>query len=118
MKAGVYAGLAESPADLDREESWAEILSVGEQQRVAFLRLLVAEPALAFLDEATSALDMDTEALLYRQLVSVCRSHISVGHRAQLVRFHTHVLMWSEPGRWVKRTTAEYQALTADGSGH
>lgn len=103
-------GLAESAADLDREESWAELLSVGEQQRVAFLRLLVAQPALAFLDEASSALDVDTEAHLYRQLGDVCRSYVSVGHRSQLVKYHSHVLMWTEPGRWVKCSSAEYLA--------
>lgn len=93
--------VAASPADLDAEEPWAEILSLGEQQRVAFARLFRAAPALAFLDEASSALDGDTEASLYGRLASVCPAYVSVGHRTQLARFHTHVLRWVEPGEWM-----------------
>ena len=44
-------GLAERMGGLDAELEWAHVLSLGEQQRVAFLRLLLHAPALAFLDE-------------------------------------------------------------------
>ena len=53
--------------------------SLGEQQRIAFLRLLLHEPGLAFLDEATGALDIATEALMYKTLQQRSLSYISVG---------------------------------------
>jgi ABC-type uncharacterized transport system fused permease/ATPase subunit len=64
---------------LDAEAEWAHQLSLGEQQRVAFLRLLLHRPALAFLDEATGALDTPTEAALYAALCAHCPSYVSVG---------------------------------------
>jgi ABC-type uncharacterized transport system fused permease/ATPase subunit len=51
---------------LDYVADWSGMLSLGEQQRLAFARLLLAAPKLALLDEATSALDTKNEALLYR----------------------------------------------------
>lgn len=53
---------------LDVELDWANALSLGEQQRLAFARLLLTQPQYAILDEATSALDLKNEAHLYRQL--------------------------------------------------
>ena len=64
---------------LEAEAEWSHVLSLGEQQRVAFLRLLLHAPKLAFLDEATGALDSTTEAALYTRLRSYCTSYISVG---------------------------------------
>ena len=64
---------------LEAEAEWSHVLSLGEQQRVAFLRLLLHAPKLAFLDEATGALDSATEAALYTRLRSYCTSYISVG---------------------------------------
>jgi len=52
---------------------------MGEQQRIAFLRLLLHRPAVAFLDEATGALDEGTEAALYTRLMRACDCVISVG---------------------------------------
>ena len=75
---------------LDEEQHWAQVLSGGEQQRVAFARALLLEPAWLFMDEATSALDEETEGALYR-LVQDRLPHtamISIGHRASLRQFH------------------------------
>jgi len=47
--------------NLDIKQDWPRILSLGEQQRLAFARLLLNSPRFAVLDEATSALDIDTE---------------------------------------------------------
>ena len=71
---------------LEAEAEWSHVLSLGEQQRVAFLRLLLHAPKLAFLDEATGALDSATEAALYTRLRGYCTSYISVGacSRSQL----------------------------------
>jgi putative ATP-binding cassette transporter len=69
-------------------------LSLGEQQRIAFARILLAKPAIVFLDESTSAIDESVEAHLYSRL-RLGRTHpivISVGHRSVLKNFHNHFL--------------------------
>jgi putative ATP-binding cassette transporter len=83
-------GLGHLAADLDKVDNWAQRLSGGEQQRLAFARVLLAEPAIIFLDEATSALDEMSEAELYRMLRALPwhPTIISVGHRGTLRTFH------------------------------
>lgn len=73
------AELVERVGGLEAEAEWSHVLSLGEQQRVAFLRLLLHSPKLAFLDEATGALDSATEAALYTALQRYCTSYVSVG---------------------------------------
>jgi ABC-type uncharacterized transport system fused permease/ATPase subunit len=77
---------------LEAIADWSQLLSIGEQQRLAFARLLVQSPQYALLDEATSALDRANEAHLYRQLQSTNITYVSVAHRASLRRFHSLVL--------------------------
>jgi putative ATP-binding cassette transporter len=72
---------------------WGDELSLGEQQRLGFARLLVNKPQLAILDEATSALDLENEAIMYEALAKLPGiTYLSVGHRPSLVRFHTNRL--------------------------
>lgn len=74
---------------LDELRDWGDELSLGEQQRLAFARVLINRPALVILDEATSALDLDNEAIMYRALSRLPGvTYISVGHRPSLLRFH------------------------------
>jgi putative ATP-binding cassette transporter len=84
--------LAEQHGGLDVEKDWSRILSLGEQQRVAFARVLVKRPTHVFLDEGTSAVDLATEAHLYRLLVDSGATVVSVAHRASLIRFHDTLL--------------------------
>ncbi len=63
---GNGASSSSSSAALDVVVDWSSSLSLGEQQRLGWARLLLARPRLALLDEATSALDQDTEARLYQ----------------------------------------------------
>lgn len=89
-------------ARLDEEANWSRILSLGEQQRLAFARVLVNRPRVAFLDEATSATDEGLEHALYtllRQELPECML-VSVGHRSTLLTFHTHRLQLHGEGRW------------------
>ena len=86
--------------DLDRVVDWSNILSIGEQQRVAFARLFVRRPAFAFLDEATSALDEENQRELYGMVKRSGIGFISVGHRASLVGFHDRVLLLDHSGSW------------------
>lgn len=82
--------LAKFAARLDDVDDWSRILSLGEQQRLAFARVLIVRPDWVFLDEATSALDEPREQQLYelirRELPNL--SIVSVGHRSTLYRQH------------------------------
>jgi putative ATP-binding cassette transporter len=87
-------GLQKLAADIDVVDDWSKRLSLGEQQRLAFARLLLIRPALVFLDEATSALDEKSEATLYRMLRNAFwrPAIVSVGHRSTLIQFHDRIL--------------------------
>jgi len=87
---------------LDEVADWSRILSIGEQQRVAFARVLFNHPAIVFLDEATSATDEGLEHMLYGLLRSALPDCmlVSVGHRSTLDPFHTHRLHLDGVGGW------------------
>lgn len=82
------------------ELDWADVLSLGEQQRLAFARLLLTHPRYAMLDEATSALDAVNETHLYQHLRRQGTTVISVGHRRSLDCFHDWLLQFDGEGRW------------------
>jgi putative ATP-binding cassette transporter len=86
-------GLERFASDLDKVDLWAQRLSGGEQQRLAFARVLLAEPAVIFLDEATASLDEAGQEMLYRLLRDLPwhPTIISVGHRSTLRQFHDRV---------------------------
>ncbi|MBZ6076128.1 ABC transporter ATP-binding protein/permease [Microvirga puerhi] len=75
---------------LDEERAWAQTLSLGEQQRLAIARTLLARPDWLFLDEATAALDEPTEAEIYEMLKAKLpdTTIVSIGHRSTLAAFH------------------------------
>jgi ABC-type uncharacterized transport system fused permease/ATPase subunit len=77
---------------LDAVADWASILSLGEQQRLAFARVLLAKPALVLMDESTSALDVPNEAAMYGALADARIAYVSVGHRPTLAAFHADCL--------------------------
>eukprot|EP00898_Chlorokybus_atmophyticus_P002600 jgi/Chlat1/3340/Chrsp23S03775 len=84
---------------LDALTEWSSVLSLGEQQRLAFARLLLAKPRLALLDESTSALDSENEEHLYKLLASSGITYVSVGHRTSLRRYHHRMLQLQGPTR-------------------
>lgn len=73
---------------LDISADWSHVLSVGEQQRLAFVRVHLQQPSWLFLDEATSALDEETEAEMYSLLQQLNTTVVSIGHRSTLNKFH------------------------------
>lgn len=87
---------------LDRVEDWSRVLSLGEQQRIAFVRALIHRPEWLFMDEATSALDEPTERVLYTLLRErlAGTAMISVGHRNTLNSYHKKKLTLEGAGRW------------------
>ncbi|EEC45062.1 predicted protein [Phaeodactylum tricornutum CCAP 1055/1] len=96
------AGDGDATKGLEAVLDWSNMLSLGEQQRLAFGRLLVNRPRLVILDEATSALDMVSEARMYNVLKNMARkeltgsaklsapglTYVSVGHRPSLLAYH------------------------------
>lgn len=91
--AGIHGGLA-------TVKDWGHILSLGEQQRLAFARVLIARPRFILLDEATSAVDAATEAHLYGVLAKTGARFVSVGHRVGILEHHTQMLRLEPGGGW------------------
>ena len=91
---------------LDLVADWSHVLSVGEQQRLAFVRAHIQEPKWLFLDEATSALDEDTEAAMYALLAERLRQTtlISIGHRSTLNKYHELMLVIDKQTKSVRLT--------------
>jgi putative ATP-binding cassette transporter len=102
-------GLAERVGGLDAEQDWEKWLSVGEQQRLAFARVLVQQPRIVILDEATSALDAANEAALYQRLKDSDTTLISIAHRPAVLAYHTQVLQLKGDGAWALHKAADYQ---------
>jgi putative ATP-binding cassette transporter len=84
------------------------MLSLGEQQRLAFSRILLVKPDFIFLDEATASVDEDSEASLYKELQNSlpCSAVVSVGHRGTLVAWHTETLAFDGDANWIKSSLA------------
>jgi putative ATP-binding cassette transporter len=83
-------GLGHLSNDLERHENWAQVLSGGEQQRLAFARALLIKPDWLFLDEATASLPEEDQEALYRLLKEKLpdTTLVSIGHRTSLAEFH------------------------------
>jgi len=88
-------GLGRFTSDLERSENWGQVLSGGEQQRLAFARALTNKPDWLFLDEATASLPEEDQEALYRVLRDKLpeTTLVSIGHRESLARFHDRKLI-------------------------
>ena len=91
---------------LDEADDWSRILSLGEQQRLAFARVLLTAPDYIFLDEATSALDEPRELEMYEILREQLpkATVVSVGHRSTLFKLHDMELNLDGAGNYSLRT--------------
>ena len=96
-------------AKLDRVERWDQELSLGEQERLAFARLLLHKPGWVFLDEATAALDEDSQRHVMGLFDAELKDTtvLSIGHRPDLAVYHTRTLQLVH-GR--RRRAAQAQA--------
>jgi vitamin B12/bleomycin/antimicrobial peptide transport system ATP-binding/permease protein len=113
LEAVNLSDLPERFGGLDVEMHWADALSPGEQQRLAFARLLLNHPRYAFLDEATSALDVPNEQLMYELLSRKGIRFLSSGHRPTLRKFHRNILQLSPHQTWKLERSSEFEALTS-----
>jgi len=89
-------GLGQLSGELQRVENWAQVLSGGEQQRLAFARALLNKPDWLFLDEATASLPEEDQESLYQLLKErlPATTLVSIAHRSSLARFHVRKLAW------------------------
>lgn len=92
--------LAAAHGGLAAVKDWGQILSLGEQQRLAFARVLIGRPGFVLLDEATSAVDGATETHLYRLLAATGARFVSVGHREGILEHHARMLTLRPGGDW------------------
>ena len=95
-------GLPGLKTQLDKVDDWSRILSLGEQQRIAFLRVLLFRPKWLFLDEATSAMDEPLETAMYELIRTELpdTAMVSVGHRSTLYAQHDKELHLQGNGGW------------------
>jgi vitamin B12/bleomycin/antimicrobial peptide transport system ATP-binding/permease protein len=96
--------LEQMSGGFNAEQNWGEVLSLGEQQRLIFARLLLNKPSYAILDEATSALDPQNEKQLYQQLQASGMTFLSVGHRESLSDYHQSILDLTAAQTWSLKT--------------
>ena len=92
--------LTEKQGNLDTYNNWGRILSLGEQQRLGFARVLIQKSKYIFLDEATSAVDKNTEQLLYETLLQSGATLISICHKQSAWNYHTHYLKLMPKGQY------------------
>lgn len=94
------------------------MLSLGEQQRLAFARVLYNKPSVVVCDESTSALDLSAEEAMYSLLQGLGVTFLSVGHRPSLLKYHSKRLVLMGPGRPAKMMDidAAEKATIAEGA--
>ena len=102
QQALVKVALSHLAIRLNDVKDWAKVLSVGEQQRIAFARVLLAKPRAVFLDESTSAMDEGLELMLYELIRTEFPDAIlvSVSHRSTVEQFHGRHLELIGDGEW------------------
>jgi putative ATP-binding cassette transporter len=109
------ADLPDRVSGFDTELDWSNLLSLGEQQRLAIARMLLSRPRYVILDEATSALDLKNELLAYQKIRETAAIYVSVGHRASLLRYHEHVLKLESTNQWQLLSTKQFvEGMRAD----
>jgi putative ATP-binding cassette transporter len=102
QQALVKVALSHLAIRLNEVRDWAKVLSVGEQQRIAFARVLLGRPRAVFLDESTSAMDEGLELMLYELIRAEFPDAIlvSVSHRSTVEQFHGRHLELVGDGNW------------------
>jgi putative ATP-binding cassette transporter len=102
QQALVKVALSHLAIRLNEARDWVKVLSVGEQQRIAFARVLLGKPRAVFFDESTSAMDEGLELMLYELIRTEFPDAIlvSVSHRSTVEQFHGRHLELVGDGAW------------------
>ena len=95
-----FEPILERVGGLNAERDWPNTLSTGEQQLLAFARLLLANPAFAFVDQAVSALGARRAQQLYQILSRTSITYLSIGDHVHLEEYHDTRLDLQEGGAW------------------
>ncbi|RNE99962.1 adenosinetriphosphatase [Trypanosoma rangeli] len=103
------SGVVEREGGLDAEKEWGEVLSGGEQQRIALVRVVVHCPKFVFLDECTSAISQDVEPLLYGMLQRRGVTLITVSHRETLKTLHHEIVRMDGMGGYDISVIGDFQ---------
>jgi putative ATP-binding cassette transporter len=93
---------------LDTCQMWNQVLSLGEQQRLAMARVLLSEAKVVFLDESTSAMDEANEKRMYDLLREQNIWYVSIGHHKKLANWHDKILLLHTSTEWETITHAQY----------
>jgi ABC-type uncharacterized transport system fused permease/ATPase subunit len=93
---------------LDRDVTWEDILSGGEQQRLGFARLFYHQPRFAIMDEATSALEVALEAACMQQCVALGITCVSVAHRPTVMPFHRWIMEMDGQGSYTRKRVSGF----------
>jgi putative ATP-binding cassette transporter len=112
LRAAKFQGVLDRVGGLDAERDWSSTLSLGEQQQLAFARLLLTAPAFAFLDEATCALRPEKARQLYEVLAGTDMTYISVGSDPTLCEYHDIIVELGPNGTW-RRSSRALRAASA-----
>jgi putative ATP-binding cassette transporter len=108
-----FGPVLEREGGLDAERDWADTLSLGEQQELAFARLLLANPPFAFLEDVTSALERDRAYKLYRILAETPITFVSASSDPGLRDYHDATCELFPDGTW-----RAAPILNGNGNGH
>jgi len=106
LRAVDFAPLVHGSVSLDDDRAWGEVLSVGEQQQVAFARLLLRRPSFVFLDDALSALDEPDVRKLYALLPDLGIGYVTFSEHALSAVHHDQVVELTGEGHWRLRAAA------------
>jgi vitamin B12/bleomycin/antimicrobial peptide transport system ATP-binding/permease protein len=110
LRALKFDSIVQRVGGLDSERDWLATLSIGEQQQLAFVRLLLANPRFAFLDQAISSLDPQRGKQLYQLLAATSITYLSVGDHVHIQEYHDLVLELTEVGSWKTHPPAAHGA--------
>jgi putative ATP-binding cassette transporter len=106
LKLVQFEPLTSGAFTLEDSKPWSDVLSIGEQQQVAWARLLIEPPSFVFLDDALSALDEPLVDHLYRLLRAAGITDVTFSERASDVPPHDWVLELHAHGKWHLRQTS------------
>ncbi|KAK7518540.1 ABC transporter transmembrane region 2-domain-containing protein [Phyllosticta citriasiana] len=93
--------IVDRPGGWDAEQEWADVLSIGLQQRVAMARLFYHAPKYAILDECTSSVTLEIERIMYDEAKRLGITLMTVSHRRSLWKYHSNILQFDGQGHYI-----------------